>query len=812
MDKSRKRGRLVRTHILKLFIFTASVTLLLMVLGIIYYANENTISQSPSIIPGDADGDGFYDSEETYCGSNSIDILSTPQISCIVDKRLSESDQKEAVRSFLQNKKNTLPLWNNGADYSSTITSGLNSLPSGSKSLTIPPGRYKIATTLWFNTNENIVIQASQFGEVILEADGLEEGENVIHAFGDGTIILENLTFWGEKTVDSAAIDLFMDNSKIVSNAIINFDAGLILDPFGTHRGRNTIIANNYFFDNGYLTLRIDGGYNADTDTCTQPIGPFNLTGNFLSGNYQGINLKCAENGLIEDNIVRDSSIAGFRVESSKNNIFRHNMAHRNTLQGFWIYGSITNSIFDRNIVIDNNKGNQPFFFDCWTPQSTLRDDYLYNRPGLNDYPYLRQEGQSYLFTNYWCQFNGQEIELRNSIDENNFTYNIIGRYSRSFNNVNWESPLDIRVSYYPQFYALRPQFLSWDNIFENNYFVNADSSRILDGGCGNQYINNKAVDVLSDTETPFSFIPVEDPICAKVRSGTCSAGTVCNPCNANNICDPLAGENTLNCGDCKRIELGQSGTRQHNDQCVTGLNKTEAIFPANPGCINIYDGSFKCTDTDNGVFESQYGENYCNLPDTDHDGISNEWEIQYNLLVNSGADASLDPDTDGRTNLQEFVAGTNPLVADTIAPPIEEDSPDSGSNPGSIVPTNSQCKDGIDNDGDGLIDHPNDPGCSNREDNLELNVVGAPTADCIEDWECSPFSECLNGTQTRSCTEANNCGTSNDVPALEENCGTVWKDIRKEENRGMLYFVVIAASVIILAVIVSISLLIRKK
>ncbi len=38
------------------------------------------------------------------------------------------------------------------------------------------------------------------------------------------------------------------------------------------------------------------------------------------------------------------------------------------------------------------------------------------------------------------------------------------------------------------------------------------------------------------------------------------------------------------------------------------------------------------------------------------------------------------------------------------------------------------QCRDGIDNDYDGKIDYPNDPGCSNGDDNDETNVP--PTAD----------------------------------------------------------------------------------
>ncbi|MBU1036895.1 hypothetical protein KKF32_02575, partial [Patescibacteria group bacterium] len=36
-----------------------------------------------------------------------------------------------------------------------------------------------------------------------------------------------------------------------------------------------------------------------------------------------------------------------------------------------------------------------------------------------------------------------------------------------------------------------------------------------------------------------------------------------------------------------------------------------------------------------------------------------------------------------------------------------------------------AQCADGLDNDGDGLIDYPNDPGCSSASDNDEYNAPG---------------------------------------------------------------------------------------
>lgn len=42
---------------------------------------------------------------------------------------------------------------------------------------------------------------------------------------------------------------------------------------------------------------------------------------------------------------------------------------------------------------------------------------------------------------------------------------------------------------------------------------------------------------------------------------------------------------------------------------------------------------------------------------------------------------------------------------------------------PVEIVFSTSQCSDGIDNDGDGLTDYPDDPGCESLDDRLEINV-----------------------------------------------------------------------------------------
>jgi hypothetical protein len=48
-------------------------------------------------------------------------------------------------------------------------------------------------------------------------------------------------------------------------------------------------------------------------------------------------------------------------------------------------------------------------------------------------------------------------------------------------------------------------------------------------------------------------------------------------------------------------------------------------------------------------------------LADDDRDGLPDEWESAHGLISTNGADAMLDGDGDGATNLQEYLAGTDP-------------------------------------------------------------------------------------------------------------------------------------------------------
>ena len=89
-----------------------------------------------------------------------------------------------------------------------------------------------------------------------------------------------------------------------------------------------------------------------------------------------------------------------------------------------------------------------------------------------------------------------------------------------------------------------------------------------------------------------------------------------------------------------------------YNDLCLTVADSTNAD--------NDGDGT---PGSDGGVND---GGDVCDLDD-DNDGMPDTFENAYGLDPFDSADASEDADGDGATNLEEFLAGTSPTIADEI-------------------------------------------------------------------------------------------------------------------------------------------------
>lgn len=57
-----------------------------------------------------------------------------------------------------------------------------------------------------------------------------------------------------------------------------------------------------------------------------------------------------------------------------------------------------------------------------------------------------------------------------------------------------------------------------------------------------------------------------------------------------------------------------------------------------------------------------------------------------------------------------------------------------------------------------------------NTSQNNANNTIET-TQECIENWNCGNWSLCINGTETRTCTDQNNCNTTKNKPEVKKNC-----------------------------------------
>lgn len=59
----------------------------------------------------------------------------------------------------------------------------------------------------------------------------------------------------------------------------------------------------------------------------------------------------------------------------------------------------------------------------------------------------------------------------------------------------------------------------------------------------------------------------------------------------------------------------------------------------------------------------------------------------------------------------------------------------------------------------------------------------------CTENWQCTEWSECNNGIQTRTCVDINNCGTITAKPYTMRGCSTSTLSVSKEPKEVFLEY-----------------------
>ena len=141
---------------------------------------------------------------------------------------------------------------------------------------------------------------------------------------------------------------------------------------------------------------------------------------------------------------------------------------------------------------------------------------------------------------------------------------------------------------------------------------------------------------------------------------------------------------------------------------------------------------------------------------------------------TNTSLTFSITSCTDGAQNGAE--TGTD-CGGDCSACSSSSSSSSSGGGGGASSSAKSGCEDGSDNDNDGLIDYPADPGCESAKDETEKDPVI-----CKQSWSCTSWNECKDEKKSRVCTDANDCAAKKaqgkaDIlggetkPSLEESC-----------------------------------------
>ena len=87
---------------------------------------------------------------------------------------------------------------------------------------------------------------------------------------------------------------------------------------------------------------------------------------------------------------------------------------------------------------------------------------------------------------------------------------------------------------------------------------------------------------------------------------------------------------------------------------------------------------------------------------------------------------------------------------------------------------------------------------------------------DCVEDWKCGEWGDCVDGKRVRSCSDYNGCGTMVDKPAILGDCSVVEKDefevidVWKVDN-DILGWIIVGVFVVIVLLLFSLAFFLSK-
>ncbi|MDD5041680.1 MAG: hypothetical protein PHX87_04730 [Candidatus Peribacteraceae bacterium] len=155
--------------------------------------------------------------------------------------------------------------------------------------------------------------------------------------------------------------------------------------------------------------------------------------------------------------------------------------------------------------------------------------------------------------------------------------------------------------------------------------------------------------------------------------------------------------------------------------QCQDGIdNDGDGVidYPNDPGCSSRQDNDEHniCPAATSSSTCRCATNSDCTSPDTCQSGICRPVTYQCNDGIDNDGDGATDYPNDFSCSSTTDNDETNPKA---------------------------QCQDGIDNDHDGRTDYPDDPGCSTRQDNDEHNIC--PAATSTSTCRCATNTDCTN-------------------------------------------------------------------
>ncbi|MBU0906623.1 MAG: right-handed parallel beta-helix repeat-containing protein, partial [Nanoarchaeota archaeon] len=526
-----------------------------------------------------------------------------------------------------------------------------------------------------------------------------------------------------------------------------------------------------------------------------------------------GVWLSICSNSTVAGNVIRGNNI-GFSFAIAKS-LYRKNIGDIVTIGRIGRDRTMNNliannTVYDnfRNLEITFNSGGMADWIDYDSPYYLPFDNYFQNNSfgGREvEYYYGSSNGVFNMknlnaFICMGCSnitiFNSSISELYlaycNDTDEDADIYNIL-----SEDPYNAITKFIAHGIYFENYTVKRARNgVAYENGSENNTFVNI----FLSGSEGN------CVDSDGDGYGVC-------PACG-FESGCAKSGDDCDDSNPNvypgarevydfvdNDCDGLI--------DLEDRDL-------FKQSCLCDFNKDGLVSFPDINIISATSGSENC---------GYYGNpetDWCNFTDVNRDGLVNNVDMSIFILwINAGTcDCSLGPelcdgydnDCDGKVD-EVFCCGDGKCdeletcsncAGDCGA--CSHESPGGPGNPMGPGGYRYQCSDGIDNDADGLIDYPADPGCDSTNDNSELD--GGGLADCVASWNCSEWGDCIEGIKTRECHDSNNCGTTVSMPETEKRCDIVLRTVLRYD----LIFVDVLSGVCFIGIVSFVVWMIVKR